>query len=133
MKVYRYLSEDELNAIQSGELDKIGNEFSREFFKQTNNHKYKKGVKYLHFFKNKEDIKYIQKYYRKYFGTFYTCTFDIPLKTLLKGMGKAKYNEGSGYDLYVVKKREFIVPVSEFKPEWLISVDKKSTLEDRIK
>lgn len=133
MKVYRYLSEDELNAIKSGQLDKIGNEFNREFFKKTNTHKYKAGVKYLHFFKSKKDVKYIKEYYRNYKGKFYTCEFDIPVKVLKKGIGFAKYTTGTGYDIYNVKKLEFIVPVCEFKKEWLIGVVKQASESDKDK
>jgi hypothetical protein len=51
MIVYRYLSEKELNLIMQGKIDNLGSYYTKEGFKKVNTHKYKSGVKYLHFFK----------------------------------------------------------------------------------
>ena len=57
MKVYRYVTEKELNYIIKGEFNKIGKEYYKSPF---NTHKYKSGVKYIHFLKNKEDISLVR-------------------------------------------------------------------------
>lgn len=117
MKVYRYLCEEEYNNILNSNLDKIGHEYHGK--KLSNTFNYKQGEKYLHFFKNKKSISEIQKIYRKDGKDYYICTFNIPILILLKGMGKGYY-ETRGYDTYCESKREFILNVKDFKPEFLI-------------
>ena len=57
MKVYRYLSHYELNAILSDNISSIGTEYpANEEYGRINNHHYKSGIKYLHFFKHKDEF-----------------------------------------------------------------------------
>lgn len=118
MKVYRYVSEDELKCILNENISEIGHSFDKNKI-ACNNHKYKQGVKYLHFFSSKSSIEYFKKLnYTN--GVHYICEFNIPLKVLIKGIGKGYYDIG-GMDFITIPQREFIVPVSEFRKEWLKS------------
>lgn len=120
MKVYRYLCEEEYNNIINSNLDKLGHNYHGKGLSNTFN--YKDGERYLHFFKDKKAIKEIRKIYRNDGKDYYTCTFNIPLLTLLKGMGKGYY-ETSGYDTFYQTEREFILNVKDFKPEYLIDAE----------
>ena len=51
MKVYRYLTEEELDDIQSDNVENIGSEYNNVDYKRVNTHKYRDGIKYLHFSK----------------------------------------------------------------------------------
>lgn len=123
MKVYRYLSKKELMLILSGDKTCLGKEFNDEKYRKINNHKYKKGVKYLHFFKNKKDIKLIQNECRKFKREFYICEFDIPIMTLLFNSGYGVY-DSSGYDYDFIKAKEFAIPVEKFETCWLTNYEK---------
>ena len=120
MKVYRYLTQEELDYITSGRLDKIGREYSIATFHEINTHKYKDGIKYLHFFWNKENIKLAQDLHKYDSQTYYICTFNIPTHLLLRFRGKGFY-ESSGYDIDREVAVEFAIPIKNFKPEYLIS------------
>ena len=129
MKVYRYLSEEELNLIKQGNVQGLGREFDKKDYKRQNNHRYKSGVKYMHFYKNKESIEHIR---REYFQLlmqghkFYFCSFDIPGVVLIKHRGKGHY-DGSGYDtMGGVDSVEYAIPVEDFSPSWL----RQSILDD---
>lgn len=115
MKVYRYLTEKELNHIKNGEFDQIGNEYYKSPF---NTHKYKKGVKYVHFVKNKKDICYIRTIHLTKNNDYYICTFDIPIRYLITGAGKGFYSI-DGWDLENVAITEFAVNAKHLKKEWL--------------
>lgn len=127
MKVYRYLSEEELKHILKNENNQIGASYSSKL--ACNNHKYRFGVKYLHFFKHKDSIKYL-KSQMKFIRPYYICEFNIPLKVLSKGVGKGYYDVG-GMDYITISQREFIVPANEMKKEWLVSYKQDSL--DNIK
>ena len=116
MRVYRYLCEEELQSILDGSMNKVG---TTKINNASNTHHYKPGVKYLHFFKNLEDlhdIRMIKKYNK---NNFYVGLFDIPLPTLLMNMGKGYY-EAHGYDMDRVTIREYAIPADKIKPEYLV-------------
>lgn len=83
--------------------------------------RYRKDQKYLHFFKNKEDMNDMRMLYLKNGKEYYFCTFDIPYRILLIGKGHGYYY-GYGYDTYPLPetKREYIVNAKNFSPKWLI-------------
>ncbi len=121
MKVYRYLSQNELNSILENNISAIGCKYSpNEEYKRINNHKYKTDVKYLHFFKHKKDcdrVKFISK------GKdieFYIVEFNIPITTLIQHIGCGYYN-AHGYNVNLEKAIEFAIPTSKFKSEYLLS------------
>ena len=122
MRVYRYLSEQELNKFLSGDTSTLGAEFyskkkSKEF---CNNHHYKKDVKYMHFFKEFDDMQQIKQLYKEYNGNFYYCSFDIPRLVLFFAAGKGFY-EPKGYDFDFTVMKEYAIRTDKFNPEWLHS------------
>ncbi|MBE5746000.1 MAG: hypothetical protein E7359_01795 [Clostridiales bacterium] len=123
MLVYRYLSEEELKSILANDKSNIGREFFTTECKQFNSHKYKKGVKYLHFFKNKKDIKHIKPMKANSNKTYYICEFDIPFLKLLPHIGYGVY-AGHGYDEYNKSVCEFIISVDKFDTKWLKNFEK---------
>lgn len=131
MKVYRYLSKTELNNILNGNIDKLGNEFSHSKIARMNTHKYKKGEKYLHFFKDKESITNIRKLHKNSNADFYICTFEIPKLTLFFGAGKGFYAP-CGYDLDFNYETEFAIKTKHFNPKWLKDyvLDNKNKMDD---
>lgn len=136
MRVYRYLSEKELNTILHGDVTTLGAEFyskkkNREF---CNNHHYKKDVKYLHFFKNFEDMQEIKQVYKEYKGNFYYCTFDIPKLVLFFAAGKGFYAP-KGYDYDFTVMTEYAIRTDKFNPQWLhsYSLDKDRQKPVRVK
>ena len=116
MRVYRYLCEEELKAILDGEMKNIGR---RRFNNHSNNHHYKTGVKYLHFFKHLKDLQDIRMIKQNEDNTFYVGVFDIPLPTLLAYSGKGYY-EAHGYDVNYITIREYAVPSDKIKPDQLL-------------
>lgn len=131
MKVYRLLSETELKNIISGNYRKIGAEYNNSRYPDSNNHLYKRGVKYLHFFKHKDAIKYMEKYKYNDNQTYYICTFDIPFLQLIKGIGSGKY-ELPGMDYLIITEREYIIPSEKFKKEWLKSYKKDEAIAKKL-
>lgn len=116
MKVYRYLSENELNYIQSDDVDNIGSTYNDGAFKRVNTHKYREGVKYLHFYKNKEDIRHVQSSDFLPSGKYYICEFDIPFYILMFGYGQGYYGKYGRCDYSVT---EFKIPSSLMKSKYL--------------
>ena len=83
MRVYRYLSESELNNMISGNTSSLGCDgqyikiAQRKYKTKLNTHRYAIGEKYLHFFKSLADIEYIRQERRDYTGNFYFAEFEI--------------------------------------------------------
>lgn len=122
MKMYRYLTEEELNNILNNEIDKIGYEYIANNFTIINSHKYKEGEKYLHFYKNKTDIKHAQRLHRKDPNDYYICEFTIPTLTAIKYRGYGLY-EDSGWDNDTSKVIEYCIPSTQIKQEYLASYE----------
>lgn len=133
MLVYRYMKLSELNYILNGEFDQVGATYDGEY-SASNNHKYVKGVKYLHFFKHKDSIQYISKYHARSNCSYFIAEFDIPYSVLFLGKGRGKY-EVAGIDYLTITQKEYIVPVEKMKSEYLKSYvgEKKFFLEQNIK
>ena len=93
--------------------------------------RYKKGEKYLHFFKEKKSMQEIKKIKNNDDKNYYYCTFDIPIHILLKGIGTGYY-ESSGYDVMYKELREFIINVKEFNPKWFIDAEFDVEKAERI-
>ena len=117
MEVYRYLHQSELNNILNGKTEELGKENDKPGKLRKNTHKYKEGIKYIHFFKSKSSMLMTSYLYHKLDGNFFFCTFDIPITTLIRYGGKGYY-PASGYDNLTVLN-EYAVPADKFKPEWL--------------
>lgn len=121
MKVYRYLSQEELKKILNNDIESLGTYGKK--YEIYNSHHYKSEEKYLHFFKKKSAMEHIRNIYRKLDDDFYFCTFDIPIVKLALHFGRGCYY-GYGYDYDCEYELEFALPVSQFKSEWLKSFEK---------
>lgn len=118
MKIYRYLSVDELNNIINGNVDCIGAYFKRAT--PVNTHHYMEDEKYLHFFKYKQSMDEIRSLYRLYKKPFYFCEFEVPKLVLFFAAGKGYY-QSHGYKDFENAVTEYAVRVANFKPKWLKS------------
>ena len=119
MKVYRYLSQPELDAILSNDTSSIGKDYERnDDYKRINSHRYKQGIKYLHFFKNKDDCRRIKSLHEGKPVEFYFAEFDIPFTVLIPHIGYGRY-DARGYRVDIETVTEFAIPVSKFKPKYL--------------
>ena len=129
MKVYRYLSEEELNLIKQGSVESLGNTFDKKSYKRQNNHRYQSGVRYIHFYKNIESMEHIRREHMKEMKKgirFYFCSFNVPNVILALHRGKGHY-DGNGYDTVgAITSVEYALPVTKFDPAWL----DKSVLDD---
>lgn len=121
MRVYRYLTEEELNNILQGDTDNIGG----KYYGMDNTFKYKKDHKYIHFFKKLSDIKYIRalKKWRIEQGhypatDFYVCAFDVPAIILMLSSGEGVYYRSDDH-LNGVRVKEYALPNRLIKTQWL--------------
>lgn len=123
MKVYRYLSELELKSILTNNLSNVGYEYANNLnFQQSNTHRYKKGVKYLHFFKSKLDCIRVKSIHSNGKANFYVAEFNIPFTTLAKHIGYGIYST-KGYDVDYDKVTEFAIPTNKINSNYLISYE----------
>ena len=132
MKVYRLLSEEELNLILERRTDALGNFFPKM---KHNTHKYKPRERYLHFFFNKSDCEYMRKIHLQddVGEQHFIAEFKIPLKRIIGHIGKGFYDsQCGGYDYFYEKCHEIALPISIFEPSWLKGYEKVS-LESEFK
>lgn len=132
MKVYRLLSEEELNLILERKTEALGNYFLKM---KHNTHKYKPRERYLHFFFNKQNCEYMRKIHLKdsVGEQHFIAEFKIPLKRIIGHIGKGFYDsQYGGYDLFYDNCHEIALPISIFDPAWLKSYEKVS-LESEFK
>jgi len=113
--VYRLISEREKKAIENNDLSQLGVEWRS--LNSGNTHKYKKGLRYIHFLDKKSDALTLYRELSK--NKQYFCTYSIPTKTLRKYAGKGFYM-AKGYEQYSTVK-EYAIPSEEFNSDWLIS------------
>ena len=108
MIIYRYLTKDELEILQSGKGRQLSDELSQ--INLENSKKYRNDAKYLHFFKNLKDLPKVQEIEkgsdRKYIGVF-----DLPLRLAITGDGVGKYCDKAKVDIAPIKE---IAIVSKF-------------------
>ena len=127
MSVYRYLSVNELKNIQLNNTSDIGSVYNDDDYKRVNTHRYKYGVKYLHFFKNKKDVKKMKTMNYLPYGDYYICEFDIPIFLLLSGFGYGYYGlKGE------VKLTEFKMPSCYMKSRYLKSYTYDNSYKSEI-
>ena len=115
--VYRFVTEQEKVALENNDISKLGGLWHN--LKAGNTHRYKKGVKYMHFFDKKEDAITIYREFGK--AKQYFCTYSIPNKILRKYVGKGFYIP-IGYDDYTTIK-EYAIPSAEFDTSWIVSIN----------
>ena len=121
MRVYRVCDEKEVKTIlKDRSLKNVGNVFTVD--EKLNTHKYKEGVKYMHFFREYGDVFYFDSKDRNYI-----CSYEIPREIL-------KPREGVGYyldrELFRTweKVEEFAVEVDLLNINNLIRVEKINDL-----
>lgn len=117
MKIYRYVTQEELEMMRENSPS-LGREFPVKL--HCNDFLYQDGVKYLHFYKHKEDIRHIKEIYKGNSKTYYICTFKAPFKELLFKGGRGYYQEKDGKVAFV---KEFAIPVKEFDSKWIQQVE----------
>jgi len=110
MIVYRVCSEEEIKKIlEEHDFSKIGNKFSTLYIPKMNNHKYEPNQLYLHFFKDKGSILYLENLKKNYL-----CSYDIPNEILDKNSGIGYYWDLLNYSTlcnvpeYAIKSDEII-------------------------
>lgn len=118
MKIYRYVSQEELNLMNSAP-EEMGREYCNT--RESNTFYYEKGQKYLHFFKNKKDIDLLRTLYKGENRKFYICTFNAPRLYLAFHAGKGYYQDAHGYETIVAK--EYAIQSRYFNPDWLCNVE----------
>jgi len=121
MKVYRYLSKKELNSILDENYGEIGNIYDDKCFKRVNSHRYSKGVRYLHFYKHREDVSHMQSADFLPSGDYYICEFDIPVMMLIGRAGYGFYGHSGYYGDNLKEVREFVLPAKYMKKKFLRS------------
>ena len=117
MRVYRYLSHEELKNILGNNVENIGSYFSNGKPK-ANTHHYNPNERYIHFYKSAADMQDIRAIYRNYDNDFYFCSFEIPNSILFIRKGKGFY-PAHGFQEDICTLTEYAIPVSIFKSEWI--------------
>lgn len=132
MKVYRFLSEDELKMYFSGKTAEVGHCYKNAKNKMVNSFSYKPNTKYVHFYKRLKDIRHIKEdLFRNHKEEiendknpqkYYIACFDIPFKLLSRNSGKGNYikiHEGKGY-ITEESAIEYAIESKFLKEEYLI-------------
>lgn len=137
MKVYRFMRENELKMYFNGQCRNIGGKFSQYTSKKFNNFKYKKGVKYIHFFAKLKDIYRIKHEMAEQEinsdERFFIGCFDIPQKLLSKSKGIGRYvitnsEDGTISECYV---EEYALESWKMKEKYLVYF-KQEKLDDKL-
>lgn len=128
MKLYRYLTEEELENIKANELDKIGFIYDDKKYKKVNTHRYKSGIKYLHFYFDKKEISRIDSLGFKGDSECYVCEFEIPFYVIFPYIGIGKY-DGHGYKYLTDMIYEVALPSNKMKQKYLIGCEKYKKYE----
>ena len=111
MKVFRLCREDEVKQIlNSKSFENVGN-YCRN--SERNSHNYNEDVRYLHFFKNKSDLLYLNTLANRFI-----CVYDIPKEFLSSYYGHGKYRD---YIRFVTlnKVEEFAIPAASIRFDYL--------------
>ena len=117
MLVYRICKAPEMESLlNTKSFNNVGKNF--KINSKKNNHKYKEGKKYLHFFKSKNDI-----FYLNLAKNYFLCTYDIPEALL-----KEKQGIGLYLDLFkfnnLIEVEEYAIETDLLKIEYLVKVEK---------
>lgn len=120
------MSKEELDLYLSGNIKNIGRCFSKS--KLSNNHKYKNGEKYIHMFRNIEDIEIVHQ--SRNFE--YLATFDIPMITLMISRGKGLYDYVKKGKLKQKYIKEYAINIKRMKLEYFIEYKKVKKFEYNI-
>ncbi|MBE5757341.1 MAG: hypothetical protein E7345_00205 [Clostridiales bacterium] len=116
MIVYRLCREDEIQKIlRNLSFEGVGY-YCRN--NEKNSHTYNEDIKYMHFFKNKTDLLYLNTLMGRFI-----CVYDIPEELLLKHFGYGKYYD---YIRFATLKdvEEFAIPSDNIRFNYLQSINK---------
>ena len=119
MLVYRLMNKKELNLHLAGKINEVGGVFQKKD-KLSNNHRYKTNGKYIHMFKNLDDLEYVQ-YEREDFE--YLAIFDIPMIVLMASKGKGLYNKLDNGELKYKHIREYAINTKYMKTEYFLGYE----------
>ncbi len=120
MKLYRYLSKEELEQLLNMEYSMIGTENVNKPYYRYNSHRYKENVKYLHFYFDEKEISRIKKmsFHKK--AEYYICEFEIPFYVIFSHIGVGYYANKKGE-----KKTDYVyevaLPTYKMRPKFLKS------------
>ena len=117
MLVYRICKEPEMESLlNTKSFTNVGKNF--KINSKMNNHNYKEEKKYLHFFKFKNDI-----FYLNLAKNYFLCTYDIPDDIL-----KEKHGIGLYLDLFkfnnLIEVEEYAIETDLLKIEYLVKVER---------
>lgn len=128
MKLYRYLSERELEFIKANDVHKIGSVYNDKKYKDVNSHKYKNDVKYLHFYFSEKEISRVKSLGFQGNNICYVCEFEIPFYVIFPYIGVGKYS-GHGYKSYLDTVYEVALPAQKMKAKYLKKYEKDKSSE----
>ena len=116
MLVYRLCKKEEIEEIlNSKNYKKVGKSF--KINNKLNMHKYIENKKYLHFFKRKDSILYLNT-----IKGYYICTYDIPYKLLEFTFGLGYYLDKINFKISE-QVEEYAIPSDYMLFEYLVKVD----------
>ena len=118
MKLYRYLSKEELENLLAGKIEQIGHFYEAKNYKRVNTHKYKKGIKYLHFYFDEKEISRIKDADFHKSANYYICEFEIPFYVIFPHIGVGRY-DGVGYEVPLDSVFEVALPAQKMKVKYL--------------
>jgi len=117
MQVFRLCKEDEIKKILNQKsFTEVGQICKKNH--ELNSHNYRNNVKYLHFFKNKIDLLYLNTASGRFI-----CTYDIPEEFLRQYAGQGKYKDYIAFKT-LCNVDEYAIPVKHLKFEYLQTVKK---------
>lgn len=115
MKVYRLCRKLEVEQILNNEsFNEVGN-FCRN--SERNSHNYDESIKYLHFFKQKTDLLYLNTLSGRFI-----CTYDIPEELLSKHYGVGSYRDYIRF-VYLNQVEEYAIPSRLLNFDYIQTID----------
>lgn len=116
MLVYRICKKDEIeNILRNRGFYNVGKNFHID--KKKNTHPYENDKKYLHFFKNKDSIFYLNTDVN-----YFICTYDIPNHLLAKNVGIGFYLDRTNFDK-LEEVEEFAIESKQIKFDYLLKIE----------
>lgn len=116
MKLYRISTNREIQCLKNGEISEVGANYNPN--NDNNSFCYDKDKKYLHFFKDQANFKYILNYADSRV-MYYLETWEIPDEVVLA-------NKGTGY-YYILdnqfKVEEYAISIDELNINYLENIE----------
>jgi len=132
MKLYRYLSLDELTAIINRNLSQVGSvNLISKYSDRNNNHKYLDDVRYLHFYFAEKEIQRITTAsFLDKKTKYYVCEFEIPFYHIFNNIGLGYYasKKENKYADYVF---EVALPIYKMRTRYLKRFKEYSNIKEQ--